>query len=89
MYCDFISLRALAWPFFSGIGLWLVTAFINHSSSPNAEYCASGDTGIMMIRAKHFLKAGSEITVSYVEERTPDQPPQSLKMWGISDDSRG
>jgi len=70
-----------------GLGLWVVTAFINHSNNPNAEYHASGDTEMMVIRAKKAMTAGMEITVSYVEAPKPGQQKQSLKMWGILDES--
>ena len=66
----------------SGIGLWVVTAFINHADDPNCEYHAYGDSEIMLIRAKRALKAGTEITVSYIEAATEGQR-KSLKMWGI------
>lgn len=61
-----------------GTGLWLVAAYINHSSAPNCTYETQGDA--ILIRADQPIGAGTELTINYVEAGRES----SLKMnWGI------
>jgi hypothetical protein len=49
----------------SGVGLYHLPSFFNHSSTPNASRWAIGD--VMGVVANQSIKAGTEICISYIE----------------------
>jgi len=51
----------------TGLGLWLVTSFCNHSETPNTVRVQVGD--LMLIYADRDLKIGQEVFIRYSRDR--------------------
>ncbi|KXS94311.1 hypothetical protein AC578_10818 [Pseudocercospora eumusae] len=63
-------------------GLWIKTAYINHSCIPNAEPSVIGD--LMVIKATREIKKGEEITISYVNDIDYKSRSRKIKSsWGF------
>jgi len=50
----------------AGVGLFPICGLINHSCQPNCTWSNAGD-GIMEVRALRDIKAGEEVTLSYID----------------------
>ncbi|KAK6788823.1 hypothetical protein RDI58_012621 [Solanum bulbocastanum] len=65
-----------------GIGLWILSSFINHSCDPNVRRSHVGDH--MMIHACRDIKAGEELTFAYFDVFTPFRDrEEKAKNWGF------
>ncbi|XP_078441136.1 SET domain protein 35 [Wolffia australiana] len=53
----------------AGVGLWLLASLVNHSCCPNARRLHVGDH--LLVHASRDIKAGEEITFSYVDALAP------------------
>jgi tetratricopeptide (TPR) repeat protein len=68
-------------------GLWVRSAYINHSCIPNAKKDSVGD--LMVFRATRPIKAGEEITHCYSESiDLKDRAANLKKTWGFECDCR-
>lgn len=68
-------------------GLWVRSAYINHSCIPNAKKDSVGD--LMIFRATRPIKAGEEIFHSYAESFDYEERATNLKTtWGFECDCR-
>eukprot|EP00927_Polykrikos_kofoidii_P055665 TRINITY_DN49885_c0_g1_i1.p1 TRINITY_DN49885_c0_g1~~TRINITY_DN49885_c0_g1_i1.p1 ORF type:complete len:479 (+),score=93.59 TRINITY_DN49885_c0_g1_i1:28-1437(+) len=76
-------------PPFKGHGLFPRLSAVNHSCEPNAEvfYAGSGD---LLLLARRTLRAGEEVTISYVdhEEEDAEERQKELKPYGFRCDCR-
>ncbi|KAK9119187.1 hypothetical protein Scep_017280 [Stephania cephalantha] len=67
---------------YSGVGLWILASFINHSCNPNARRLHVGDH--MMVHASRDIKAGEEITFAYFDVLVPLRKRREMsKTWGF------
>ncbi|KAG5604050.1 hypothetical protein H5410_025542 [Solanum commersonii] len=65
-----------------GIGLWILSSFINHSCDPNVRRSHIGDH--VMIHACRDIKAGEELTFAYFDVFTPFRDrEEKAKNWGF------
>nr|AAT66763.1 Putative TPR domain containing protein, identical [Solanum demissum] len=65
-----------------GIGLWILSSFINHSCDPNVRRSHVGDH--VMIHACRDIKAGKELTFAYFDVFTPFRDrEEKAKNWGF------
>ena len=63
-------------------GLWIKTAYTNHSCIPNAEPSVIGD--LMVIKATRDIKKGEEITISYFNDIDHKTRTRKIKSsWGF------
>ncbi|KAL1590349.1 hypothetical protein WHR41_00638 [Cladosporium halotolerans] len=68
-------------------GLWVRSAYINHSCIPNAKKDSVGD--LMVFRATRSIKAGEEIFHCYAESYDYEERAANLKTtWGFECDCR-
>lgn len=68
-------------------GLWVRSAYINHSCIPNAKKDSVGD--LMVFRATRTIKAGEEITHCYSDSiDLKDRAANLKKTWGFDCDCR-
>ncbi|XP_024520070.1 uncharacterized protein LOC112342457 [Selaginella moellendorffii] len=64
-------------------GLWILTAFANHSCCPSATQKAVGSASL--VRAARDLKAGDEVTLAYLDPFMPwdVRSRQTKSRWGF------
>ncbi|KAM0936189.1 putative [histone H3]-lysine(4) N-trimethyltransferase chromatin remodeling SET family [Dioscorea sansibarensis] len=67
---------------YSGVGLWILPSFVNHSCSPNARRLHIGDT--VIVHASRDVKAGEEIVFAYFDVLAPVKKRKEMsKRWGF------
>ncbi|VFQ86479.1 unnamed protein product [Cuscuta campestris] len=67
---------------YHGIGLWLLTSFINHSCEPNVRRSHVGDH--VLVHASRDIKMGEELTFAYFDVLSPLETRQGkAKSWGF------
>ncbi|CAM8938992.1 unnamed protein product [Rhodiola kirilowii] len=65
-----------------GVGLWLLSSYINHSCCPNARRLHIGDHVIVV--ASRDIKAGEELTFAYFDVFKPlEKRREMLATWGF------
>lgn len=70
LFVCFFCTFSFAFIFFqSSLGLFLLAPYVNHDAYPSATRVLHGD--VMFVRACRDLKAGTEITDTYVEVMQP------------------
>ncbi|GLT27640.1 hypothetical protein SLA2020_026230 [Shorea laevis] len=66
-----------------GVGLWLLTSFINHSCHPNARRLHVGD--YLIVHASRDIRAGEEITFMYFDVLSPLAKRREMSnSWGFN-----
>ncbi|KAJ0988535.1 hypothetical protein J5N97_006891 [Dioscorea zingiberensis] len=67
---------------YSGVGLWILPSFVNHSCSPNARRLHIGDR--VVVHASRDVKAGEEIVFAYFDVFVPVKKRKEMsKRWGF------
>lgn len=67
---------------YSGVGLWILPSFVNHSCSPNARRLHIGDR--VIVHASRDVKAGEEIVFAYFDVLAPVKKRKEMsKRWGF------